>query len=68
MASVAPNPRFVIDRSGKRSGVILSVRDYERLLAAWEEVVDALDFDEARKTARSFISADELRRRVQTRK
>ena len=56
----APIPRFVIDESGKTSAVVLSVRDYKRLLAAWEEVSDAADFAAARKSARRFVSVDDL--------
>ena len=64
MANAVPKPKYVVDESGKTSAVVLSVRDYERLLAAWEEVADAADFSAARKSARKFISAKELRRRV----
>lgn len=59
-----PKPKFVVDDAGRKSGVLLSIRDYNRLAAAWEEVADARDFRESRKTATSFISIDELRRRV----
>jgi PHD/YefM family antitoxin component YafN of YafNO toxin-antitoxin module len=64
MASAGPKPKYVVDENGKTSAVVLSVRDYERLLAAWEEVADAADFAAARKSARKFVSAKELRRRV----
>jgi hypothetical protein len=61
---VPPKPKFVVDEHGKKSGVLLSIEDYERLMEAWEEVADADDFAEARRTTKNFISPDELRRRV----
>ena len=64
MAETAPKPKFVMDDSGRKSAVLLSVRDYERLLAAWEEVADAQDFVAARASAKEFLSPSELRRRV----
>ena len=64
MATTAPKPKFVVDESGKKSAVLLSIRDYERLLDAWEEVLDSADFAAARESASNFVSTDELRRRV----
>lgn len=64
MATCAPKPKFVVDESGKKSAVVLSIRDYERLLEAWEEVLDAADYTAACESASDFVSTDELRRRV----
>jgi len=64
MTNATPKPKFVMDDSGRKSAVLLSMRDYERLLAAWEEVADAQDFAAARASAKEFISPGELRRRV----
>jgi len=64
MAGTAPKPKFVINDSCKKSAVLLSIRDYERLLAAWEEVADSEDFAAASDSAKKFISTGELRRRV----
>lgn len=64
MVNSALKPKFVMDDSGRKSAVLLSIRDYERLLAAWEEVADAQDFAAARASAKKCISPGELRRRV----
>ena len=64
MVNAALKPKFVMDDSGRKSAVLLSIRDYERLLAAWEEVADAQDFAASRASAKEFISPGELRRRV----
>lgn len=64
MSVRAPKPRFLVDESGRKSAVVLSVGDYERLLAALEEVADAEDFETARKSAKEFISPEELHEQV----
>ena len=64
MTTGAPKPKFVVDEAGKKSAVVLSIRDYERLLSAWEKVLDASDFAAAHASATDFISTDELRRRA----
>ena len=64
MNTKAPNPKFVVDASGKRAAVLLSIQDFENLLSAWEEIVDSEDFREARKTSKETVSVSELRYRV----
>ena len=64
MATKAPVPKFVLDEEGRKSEVILSIRDYERLLAAWEEIADAEDLEAARASATDFVTVDELRKLV----
>lgn len=64
----APKAQYVVNESGKKSAVLVSLRDYERLLAAWEEVADAEDFAATKSTARRFLSTQELRRRVTRKK
>jgi hypothetical protein len=46
--------RFVTDEQGQRRAVILDLGEYRRLLKRLEELEDALDLDEAVRTARSF--------------
>ncbi|NUM53153.1 MAG: hypothetical protein HUU46_05875 [Candidatus Hydrogenedentes bacterium] len=65
MATPSIVPRFIVDESGKRTQVVLSVRDYNRLLAAWEDVADARDFGEAKRTSKTFVPLSKL---SQTRK
>ncbi len=40
--------RYIVDESGKRTGVILSVEEYERLIGALEDLEDTRAADEAR--------------------
>lgn len=41
--------RYVTDEKGERVGVILDVKEYERLVEAVEELHDILRYDEARE-------------------
>ncbi len=53
-------PRYVVEESGLRTHVVLTVRMFRRLLCAWEEVTDARDFAEAKRNARTFAPATVL--------
>jgi len=64
MANSIPKPKYIVEPSGRKSAVVLSLHEYERLYAAWEEVADAADFAAARRSARKFVSPDELRRQL----
>ena len=61
MGKTAIKPKFVVDDSGKKSAVLLSPKDYERLRSAWEEIQDSKDFAEATRTAKTFASPAQLR-------
>jgi PHD/YefM family antitoxin component YafN of YafNO toxin-antitoxin module len=39
--------RYIVDEKGKRTGVILPIEEYERLIEELEELEDARAFDEA---------------------
>jgi hypothetical protein len=53
-------PRYIVDEAGRPTQVVLTVRDYKRLLAAWEDVADARDFAAAKGSAKSFVSLEEF--------
>jgi len=64
MSDTNINPRYIINKAGKKSGVVLSVKEYKSLLSAMEMVMDSSDFAKAKKTAKKFINATELRQKV----
>lgn len=53
-------PKYVVDKDGTRSEVVLSVQDYQALLARLEDLEDALALDEAIKTADGFVPLSEV--------
>ncbi len=41
------NGRFVVDENGKRVGVLLDIKEYERMIEELEELEDIRAYDEA---------------------
>lgn len=46
--------RFLVDEKGRRSAVVLDLKHYHQLLQRLEDLEDALELDEAKRTAKSF--------------
>ncbi len=60
--------RYIVDENGKRTGVILPVEEYERLIEALEDLEDARAADEARDAVArgddEFIPYEQAREEV----
>lgn len=54
-------PQYVVDHEGKRRGVLLGIEEYQRLLEALEDQLDAADLEEAARTDDDFAPYDEVR-------
>lgn len=55
MVPPTTNPQYLVDESGKRRSVLLSVRDYRRLLRYIEDMEDALKLDSSRRKSQEFV-------------
>ena len=53
--------RYLTDERGKKTAVLLDIREYQRFLQRLEELEDALSLDEAIRTAQSFRDYGEIR-------
>jgi hypothetical protein len=53
-------PRFVIDEYGKKSAVLLSIKEYNQVVNALEDLADSSDFAKAQKRSRKLISTKDL--------
>jgi PHD/YefM family antitoxin component YafN of YafNO toxin-antitoxin module len=58
-------PQFVIDTSGKKTGVLLSMKDYEKIIEELEELDDIKAYDKAKKRNEKTIP---LREAIKLRK
>jgi PHD/YefM family antitoxin component YafN of YafNO toxin-antitoxin module len=58
---MATGIRYLVDEHGRKKGVLLDLKEYSRLLARMEELEDALDLDEAIRTAKGFRDYREIR-------
>ena len=47
-------PRYLVDEAGRKTGAVLSMKDYRRLMQRLEDLEDALDLDRAIRTATGF--------------
>ena len=63
---MAAREQFVVDQTGKRTGVLLDVEYYERLLEALDEIESLRAFDEAKASGNEVIpfaqAVDEIER------
>lgn len=58
-------PQFVIDTSGKKTGVFLSMKDYQKIVEELEELDDIKAYDKAKKRNEKTIP---LREAIKLRK
>jgi hypothetical protein len=43
--------KYLVDEKGRKTAIVLNVREYRRLLERLEDLEDALDLDEARRVS-----------------
>jgi hypothetical protein len=56
---------FVVDGSGKRIGVFLPIKDYNRLLEEIEELADIKAYDKAMSRKQEFIPLEQALKNIQ---
>ena len=61
-----PSERYLVDRTGRKTAVMLDVATYRALMEYVEDLEDALELDEAVRSAKSFRPYDEIRRELKT--
>ena len=55
------SPQYLVDETGKKHSVVLSIDDYLDILSRLEALEDALALDEARRIAQGFHDYSQLR-------
>jgi len=58
------HPQFVIDERGEKKSVLLPVEDYECILEAIEDQLDAADLDEAIQQEKEVVPYEQVRRQL----
>ena len=58
-------PKYVVDEKGRKTAVVLSIKDYRVLMQRLEDLEDALDLDQAVETATGFRVYSEIRAELQ---
>ncbi|MBF0539011.1 MAG: type II toxin-antitoxin system Phd/YefM family antitoxin [Nitrospirae bacterium] len=57
--------QFIIDSRGKRTGVILSIEDYKKILEELDELESIRIYDAAKASADEAISLDQAIREIE---
>lgn len=55
------HPQFVIDPKGRRTGVLLTPDEYQRLLKVLDDQLDATDLDEVTRQETSLVPYEQAR-------
>ena len=58
-------PKYVVDEKGRKTAVVLSIKDYRALMQRLQDLEDALDLDRAVETATGFRPYMEIRAGLQ---
>ena len=58
-------PKYVVDEKGRKTAVVLSIKDYRALMQRLEDLEDALDLDQAVEAATGFRAYSEIRAELQ---
>ena len=60
-------PRYLVDDAGRKTGAVLSMKDYRALMQRLEDLEDTLELDRAVETAAGFRDYAEVRQDIRTR-
>ena len=58
---MATERKYVTDTKGRKTAVVIDLREYRRLLKRLEDLEDALDLRSAKETATSFRDLSDIR-------
>lgn len=60
------NPKYLVDKQGRKKAVLLNIQEYSRLLKRVEELKDALDLDKAVHGPHEFKEYGKIREELHT--
>lgn len=58
-------PKYVVDKKGRKTAVVLSMKDYCALMQRLEDLEDTLDLDRAVEATTGFREYSEIRAELQ---
>ena len=60
-------PRYLVDDAGRKTGAVLSMKDYRALMRRLEDLEDTLELDRAVEMATGFRDYTEIRKDLRAR-
>jgi hypothetical protein len=64
LSMIQGSPRFIVGPDGRKSGVVLGLTHYRRLLRRIEDLEDALALDGAARSSKKLVSYESVRDRL----
>ncbi len=61
-------PQYIIDKTGKKTGVILDMHSFEKLLEEIEEIYLGALSEAALREAQEYITHDEVKKKISKKK
>ena len=58
-------PKYVVDEKGRKTAVVLSIKDYRALMQRLQDLEDALDLDRAVESVTGFRAYSKIRAELQ---
>ena len=58
------DPKYLVDKQGRKKAVLLNITEYSRLLKRVEELEDTLDLDKAKRGSQDFKDYREIREEI----
>lgn len=55
------NPKYIVDDNGKKTAVVLTMKEYHFLIKCLEDLENILEMDSAVETATNFRNYQEIR-------
>jgi len=62
------HPQFVTDKNGKKTSVLLSMEEYERLLSEVEAIEDVKLYDKAKSSKSSTLPVEDVFRKIENKR
>jgi hypothetical protein len=59
-------PKYITDEKGKKTSVVIDLRDYKNLMDYLEDLEDAQDLLKAEREATGFIPYDVVRKKLRS--
>ena len=61
--TIEAKPKFIVDEKGKKRGIVLSLKEYQKMEEIIEDLEDTVDILRAEREAKSFLPYEKFRKK-----
>ncbi len=58
---ITTGTKYLVDKRGRKKAILLDIKEYSQIISRLEELEDALNLDEAVRSARKFREYNQIR-------